>query len=373
MTAFASIHDELRRVAREMLQATSPLANEGSPVPLEWDLMARSGWLGVEVDESLGGGGATVAELGVVLVEMGRAAAASAYLGSAVLGVGALHLALPTPHRDDLVRRLASGETRLAVALPCDETVLEAPAAPFTLLEGTGGPRLRGVAGFVADANVADLLLVPAASPGGDVVLAAIGRDTAGLTITPRPVVDATRGFASVEADDVEVDEGRLWRLAGAELLERLVDRGAFAVACDSLGLAEAMLDETVSYAALRAQFGRPIGSFQAVKHACADMLVQVRVCQELVSAAAEALVKDAAEAWVEVSKAKSQVCAAAVEVAGKAMQLHGGIGYTWERGIHAYLKRAALNRSLFGSPAAHRRLLARRYSSADERATGCG
>ena len=140
---------------------------------------------------------------------------------------------------------------------------------------------------------------------------------------------------------------------------------GAVAVACDSLGLADAMLAATVSYAKVRTQFGRPIGSFQAVKHACADMLVRFlrraptrhrrrrgadihRRCQRRQRGGVDG----------EVLRDR----AAAVDVAGKAMQLHGGIGYTWESGIHVYLKRALLNRSLFGSPADHRRQLAQRY-----------
>jgi len=160
------------------------------------------------------------------------------------------------------------------------------------------------------------------------------------------------------------VPETAVWRFRGdpGAAVHRLLGRAAVAVACDSLGLSEAMLDATVGYARVREQFGRPIGSFQAVKHACADMLVQVSVARELVRAAAASVADDDPDAWAAASMAKSYACAAAVDVVGKAMQLHGGIGYTWESGIHVYLKRAVLNRSLFGSPAAHRRRLATRY-----------
>jgi alkylation response protein AidB-like acyl-CoA dehydrogenase len=137
-------------------------------------------------------------------------------------------------------------------------------------------------------------------------------------------------------------------------------------IACDSLGIMEAMVEATVAYAKVRQQFGKPIGSFQAVQHACADMFVQVSVCRELVDAAVSAVASGAPDAWVAASMAKSHVTSAAVIVAGKAMQLHGGIGYTWESGIHAYLKRATLNRALFGAPAEHRSRLATRYSSAE-------
>ena len=141
-----------------------------------------------------------------------------------------------------------------------------------------------------------------------------------------------------------------------------LRDRAALAIACDSLGLCEAMLSATVAYAKVRHQFGRPIGSFQAVKHACADMLVTISVSRQLVDAAVEAVVENRPDAGVAVAMAKSHVCSHAVDLVGKAMQLHGGIGYTWESGIHTYLKRATLNRSLFGSPASHRQRLANRY-----------
>ena len=165
-------------------------------------------------------------------------------------------------------------------------------------------------------------------------------------------------------AEGVEVPEASLRRFAGdpQAAIRRLRDRAVIAVACDSLGVSEAMLDATVAYARVREQFGRPIGSFQAVQHACADMLVQVSVSRELVWAAVQSLVSGDPDSWVAASMAKSYACGSAVNIAGKAMQLHGGMGYTWESGIHVYLKRAALNRSLFGSPIAHRRRLAERY-----------
>jgi alkylation response protein AidB-like acyl-CoA dehydrogenase len=218
----------------------------------------------------------------------------------------------------------------------------------------------------VPDAPCADRLLLLALDPAGVPVLVVVhAPPVSALTVTEQPLLDATRRFGVVSADGVEVRDDQVWRFAGdpEASVRRLLDRGAVALACDSLGLSEAMLEATVAYAGARHQFGRPIGSFQAVKHACADMLVQVSVARELVSAAVQALVDDEpehAEAEAAASRAKSYVCAAAVDVVGKALQLHGGIGYTWESGIHVYLKRAALNRSLLGSSRAHRKRLAR-------------
>jgi alkylation response protein AidB-like acyl-CoA dehydrogenase len=313
MSDLAELHDELRSVARDLLAK--------SPVPA-WDLLAESGWVGMEVPEAQEGGGGTFAEVAVILHELGRAAATTPYLGSTVLGVATLLEAEVSDERDELLCQVATGGVRVAVALDRD---------------------------FVPDAEGAALVLVV---DGDEVVV------TDSATVTPRPVVDPTRSLASVSGGDGP----RLRLIDGAAA--RIRDRGALAVACDSLGVAEAMVEATVSYAKVREQFNRPIGSFQAVKHACADMLVEVTIGRELIDAAVEAVVSGDPEASVAVAMAKSHVTAGAVDVVGKAMQLHGGIGYTLESGVPTYLKRATLNRSLFGSPRDHRRQIARRYRS---------
>jgi alkylation response protein AidB-like acyl-CoA dehydrogenase len=290
-------------------------------------VLVDAGWVGLEVPEQFGGAGATFAEVAVICEEMGRAASANSYLGSAVLAVGALKALQPSETRDRLLTDVASGSVRVAVALESLE--------------------------FVPDAEDADRILVIA-----DGVVA----DTAGPTVTPQPVLDETRSLAAVSADG---ESSELLRFDGdpQAVVSRLLDRASVAVACDSLGLSEAMLSATVGYAKVRQQFGRPIGSFQAVKHACADMLVSISVSRQLVTSAVEAIAEGRPDAGVAAAMAKSYACGTAVDVVGKAMQLHGGIGYTWESGIHVYLKRAALNRSLFGSPSAHRKRLAQRYS----------
>jgi len=355
---FTEVHDELRAVARDLLGGASPETG------IEWRLVADAGWLGLEVPAALDGADATFAEVAVILEEMGRAAACSSYLGAVVLGVGTLNLLERSPGRDELVREVASGAVVPAVALAGSGDACVAGEGPFRIERSPRGLRLHGRAAFVPDAAEAGRLLLLALEPGGAPVIVDVGPQTGGLGLTAQPVLDATRRLGLVTADGAEVPEASVWRFRGdpQAAIRRLLDRGAAAVACDSLGLSEAMLDATVAYAGVREQFGRPIGSFQAVKHACADMLVQVSVSRELVAAAAQGLAGDGPDASVAASMAKSYACAAAVDVVGKAMQLHGGMGYTWEGGIHVYLKRAVLNRSLFGSPAAHRRRLAERY-----------
>jgi alkylation response protein AidB-like acyl-CoA dehydrogenase len=338
MTAeFSDLHPELRSVARNLLTAGHP----------HWSSITQAGWPGLEIPDSAGGAGVSFAETAVVAEELGRAAARSSHLGVS-LGIGALLALPPDTARDDALAAAAEGrELPVAVLSTGDR-----PRIRFTL----AADGLSGAADFVPDAAEATRLLIPAQDSEGTPVLVDIDPAAAGLVITAQPTLDETRRLATVTADGVQPT--RVWPFRATQ---HLLDRGTVATALDSLGLAEAMLAATVDYVGIRHQFGRPIGSFQAVKHACADMLVQIRVTRRLVEAAVGA-VTAGSDARTAVSMAKAYASETAVSVAGKAMQLHGGIGYTWESGVHVYLKRATLNRALFGSPTAHRRALAARF-----------
>lgn len=343
MSEFSELHDELRSVAADLLAKDT----------LDWPLLVSAGWVGLDATEEAGGAGATFAEVAVVCEEIGRAAAATGYLGGAVLAIGALNAVQSNEFRDALLQAVVAGNSRAALALPGT-----GEPAPFELATTRLGWRVHGRAAFVPDAAGAQRLLLPARDADGVAVLVDVAAAAPGFTVTGQPVLDETRSFATVMVEGVEVDEDAVWRFDGdpEAALGALTERAALAVACDSLGVAQAMLDATVSYTGVRRQFGRSIGSFQAVKHACADMLVRISVARQLVNAAI------ATPTPLTVSMAKANATEAAVEVAGKAMQLHGGIGYTWESGVHVYLKRAALNRSLFGSPAEHRARISARY-----------
>ncbi len=331
MSDLAEFHDELRAVARDLLASGAA----------DWAQIVQAGWTGLEVPEFCDGSGATFAELAVVLEEIGRTASGVSLLGTT--------LAPAATDDDDLLRAIAGGR---CVA------VSHEPRA-FTVSARGDGIRLDGRAEFVADAPGAESVLLVANTPQPAVVL--LPTTAVGITVTEQPLLDETRSFGVITADSVV--------LAGADAtplvngVQYLRDRGALAIAIDSLGISEAMTTATVEYVKVREQFGRAIGSFQAVKHACADMAVKNAVARVLVTGAIDAHVAGARDASTAVSMAKSYACAAAVEVVGKAMQLHGGIGYTWESGVHAYLKRATLNRSLFGSVTDHRRRVATRYS----------
>lgn len=320
MSTFAEFHDELSSVANDILAKDSEVA---------WSVLVDAGWTGLEVPESAGGAGATFIETALILRQIGRAASANHYFGSAALAVAALQHA-----PDELLAAVADGSSRFAVVTD-----------QFTTASG----KLTGRAEFVPDAVGADRLLFLV--DGGVAVVPATA-----VTVSAAPVVDETRTLATVIADGVVPE-----MIVPSDCASAVHNRATVALAVDSLGIAERMLTATVDYVKMRHQFGRPIGSFQAVKHACADMLVAIEVSRQLVADAVEAIA-DGADAAVPAAIAKSHTCSAAVDIAGKAMQLHGGIGYTWESGIHRYLKRATLNRSLFGSPATQRQRLSQRY-----------
>ncbi|MDA2889325.1 acyl-CoA/acyl-ACP dehydrogenase [Mycolicibacterium sp. BiH015] len=320
MSTFTEFHDELCSVANDLLAKDREI---------DWSVLVHAGWTGLEVPESAGGAGATFTETALILRQIGRAAGANHYLGSAALAVAALQHA-----PDELLAAVADGSSRFAVVTD-----------QFDAASG----KVTGRAEFVPDAVDADRLLILV--DGGVAVVPA-----SAVTVSAQPVVDETRALATVSADGAVPEV-----IVPSDCASAVVDRATVAIAVDSLGIAEQMLESTVDYVKMRHQFGRPIGSFQAVKHACADMLVAIEVSRQLV-ADAVAAVGDGADATVPAAMAKSHTCSAAVHIAGKAMQLHGGIGYTWESGIHTYLKRATLNRSLFGSPAMQRKRLSQRY-----------
>ncbi|MFE6921964.1 acyl-CoA dehydrogenase family protein [Nocardia sp. NPDC057663] len=349
MTDFAEFHDDLRALARDLLAKSA-----GDPVP--WATVTEAGWPGLAAPVEFEGAGATFAEVAVLLGEVGRAAAVTALPTVLALSVPALADVAADDARDTVFRDTVAGRTVPVLVLDAGGDTDPA----FALESGPAGPVLTGSAAFVLDAPAADLLLVPVRAGAGDRLLVAVAPGTTGLAIAPRPLVDATRSAAAVTADRVLVHA--VWSFPDHSPPEVLRARAAVAVACDSLGSAEAMLAATVAYVRVREQFGRPVGSFQAVQHACADMLVQVTVARHLVDAAVRALTEGTADAMIAAAAAKSYTSTAAVRVAGAALQLHGGFGYTWDSGIHVHLKRATLNRALFGAPSAHRRTLAARY-----------
>ena len=332
----------------------SVLASGGAPNPsLDADL-AAAGLRGLEIPDKYGGSGAGYGELGIVLEELGAYAAPSRLLGSAVLCAGAILLGGSVEHRERWLPGLADGSCNGTVALAewCDSG-----SVPVVAERSATGWTLRGSAGYVPDACSSDLVVVAAASADGP-VLAAVAPPTDGVELAATEMTDMTRQLDHITFADVAVsnDDVILHGDPADAVINALLDRAAVAVTADSIGNARRVLDMTVTYAGQREQFGRPIGSFQAVKHHMANMLVNVETASALFNHALAEVAASSAGAPAAASMAKEHACARVARNAGIALQIHGGIGYTWEHDLHIYFKRAKLNEFLFGDARWHRR-----------------
>ncbi|KUN06205.1 acyl-CoA dehydrogenase [Streptomyces yokosukanensis] len=316
-------------------------AESGTPHDLSvWKSLAEGmGLAGLLVPEEQGGQGASAREAAVVLEELGRAVAPVPYLTSAVVATEAL-LACGD---EELLGRLASGRTIGALAVGLHT----APGAAVTTVRAQNGT-LHGELTGIADAAVADVLLVPA----DDGALYAVASDA--VTVTPQASLDLTRPLATVRLTGAP---GR--RVGDAEpAVRRALRAAAGLLASEQLGLADWALTETVRYLKERKQFNRPVGGFQAIKHRLAQLWLEVVNLRAAARAAADALASGE-DTDVSVAVAQAYAAPVAVHAAEEALQLHGGIGMTWEHPIHLYLKRAKADSIAYGTAGAHRAALA--------------
>ncbi|GAA2393730.1 acyl-CoA dehydrogenase family protein [Streptomyces glaucosporus] len=359
---YSEIEEELRSSVRALLADRCPhqgvLARCETPEPYDrklWQALARDvGAASLAVPEEAGGAGASVREVAVVLEELGRAAAPTPYLGSTVLAGTALLAPEPGDGAAELLAALASGERTATLAVPLST----APGAPFpAAVRADGAGALTGTVTSVADTGTADVLLVPAVAGDGP-GLYAVDTDAAALTVTPRTSLDLTRPLA-----DVTLAGAAARRLAGPgdapAALERALLTGAGLLASEQLGIAEWCLTTTVAYLGDRRQFGRPLGSFQALKHRLADLWLDVAGARAAARYAAATLAAGDPDAPVAVAVAASHCGELAVRAAEECVQLHGGIGMTWEHPAHLYLKRAKADQIALGTPDRHRAALA--------------
>ncbi|WP_214364853.1 acyl-CoA dehydrogenase family protein [Pseudonocardia sp. H11422] len=342
---------DFRSVLADWLGETCPpetlrgWLDAGDHAPFE-ERFVGDGWFGVGSDEDLGGEGGGLVELALAAEELGRRAApSSAWLGS-MLALPAL-AAMPEAAK----ALLADGVT----------TVLASPAG---VVPGAGagvtgdGSTLAGSVGTVLAAARARRLVVPVGGSRPSLQLVEI--DQPGVRIRTQALTDRSRSVADVELDGAR---GTAIPLDVHEALDAAALRAAVLVAADALGVMEQMLDATVEYTLQRKQFGVPIGSFQAVKHAAAEMLVKVESARSIVYLAAASVEAGHADAPLHAAAAKAQVCGAAAAAADTALTLHGAIGYTWEHDLQIFYKRAKLDAELFGTPAAWNERLADRLA----------
>ena len=360
----ADERDELRDVARRLLEKESaPRAvravtedDPGHDVAL-WRTMAELGWTGLGIPGAAGGSGGGFEEQAVILGELGRTVTPGPYLSTVVLGAGALLACGRTGRPAELLASVAAGELTLAVVL----SAAGGGALPIVRAAG-GGRALHGTVPFVLDAAGADLLVVIAEDTDrpGTVLVLAVGPSAEGVGRRALPTIDRTRRLAEVGFDGVAVEpDAVLGAFPERTFVPWLSDRAATALAADSVGGAQRVLEMSVDYAKARVQFGRPIGTFQAIKHRCADMLLLVEASRVAAEDAAARAPEEPGGEWRAAAIAKSYACDAYAKVTADALQLHGGIGYTWEHDLHLYFKRAKLNQALFGDPSWYRARLA--------------
>jgi len=365
--AFSEEQEELRRITRQFLESKSPESEVRRLMDTEegydekvWSQMANElGLQSLIIPEEFGGQGFTFVELTVVLEEMGRALLCAPYFSSCVLAANALIHSGDDAAKQAHLPGIASGETIATLAFTepngkWDESGIEATAT-----KDGDAYKLSGTKMFVLDGAQANLLIVAAKTDAGT-SLFAVDPAGSGVTRTNLATMDQTRKQAKIELD------GAAGTLIGTDgggwaTLERVLDLAAVALAAEQVGGAQKVLEEAVQYAKDRVQFGRPIGSFQAIKHKCADMLLEVESAKSAAYYAAWCASELNDELPSVASLAKAYCSEAYFHAAAENIQIHGGIGFTWEHPAHLYFKRAKSSELLFGDPTYHRELLAQR------------
>jgi alkylation response protein AidB-like acyl-CoA dehydrogenase len=365
--AFSEEQEELRKSVRRFLEDKSSEAEvrrlmetpEGYD-PAVWSQMAQQlGLQGLAIPEEYGGSGFSYVELVVVLEEMGRALLCAPYFSTVALAANLLLTAGDEDAKKEYLPGIASGDLIATVAFTEDSGRWDEAGITMEATAGDGGARLNGHKMFVIDGHTANLILV-AARQSGSLNLYAVQGDAPGLTRTPLSTMDQTRKQARLEFKDVAArhiggdDQG--WAA-----LSKTLDLAAVALAAEQVGGAQKVLEMAVEYAKVRVQFGRPIGSFQAIKHKCADMLLEVESAKSAAYYAGWAAAEDNDELPVVASLAKAYCSDAYFHATAENIQIHGGIGFTWEHPAHLYFKRAKSSELMFGDPTYHRELLAQR------------
>jgi alkylation response protein AidB-like acyl-CoA dehydrogenase len=323
-----------------------------------WREIADMGWTGLTIPEEHGGAGYGPVEMSVLLEEMGRLVTPGPFFASVVLATTAIS-ELGTPdQRAELLPDLASGETLATLAFHEGPRDWGLERLATTVERNGDGWVVSGVKNHVLDGHLADLLLVVA--PIGDQLgVFAVETRADGVEVIQTPVLDPTRRQAQVRLDRARVaGSSLLGDSPSADGVRRVLALGSAALAVEQVGGAQRCLDTAVEYARTRHQFGRPIGSFQAIKHRCAEMLMRVEHARSTAYHAAR--VTDQPEEFAIASPLAASVSSESyVWAAGENIQIHGGIGFTWEHDAHLYLKRAKSSALLLGDPRHHRRLLA--------------
>jgi alkylation response protein AidB-like acyl-CoA dehydrogenase len=371
---FSEEQELLRETARKFLEGECDtpfvrrmMATDDAVTEAFWRQLAENGWLGILFREADGGSGLGMVDLVVLMEEIGRAVMPGPFPATVLLGGLAISVAGSAAQRQQWLPRITAGEAKATLAVSEPNARWDAAGITLAARERSGGFALSGVKMFVPDAHLADVLVVAARTRDGSTMedgisLFLVPKDAAGLVIRRLPSVDETRKLCEVRLDNVGLPASALLGELhqGWPALSGVIDRAAVGLSAEMCGAAQRVLDMTVDYAKLRVAFGKPIGSYQGVKHQCADMLVDIENARSLTYYAAWALDQAEAEAPMAVSMAKAAASDAGRKVCAAGIQLHGGIGMTWEHDLQLYLKRAKADEVAFGDATWHRERIAR-------------
>jgi alkylation response protein AidB-like acyl-CoA dehydrogenase len=324
-----------------------------------WRAMADQGWTGLIIPEEFGGLGLSLVDLIAVTEEMGRACLPGPFL-STLWAAALIDRAGGDGQRKQYLEPISHGSLKATVAL-LEDTADWNPAAAQLRAEKEGkGYRLRGRKEFVTDAAAADVIICVARGDDG-LVLLPVEKGSSGLQIIPTPGIDATRKLYAVEFDNVRAPEVNALAITtrSQDALETATDIAIVALCAEMIGGIQWTLETSVEYAKMRQQFDKPIGAYQAVQHQCADMFLMMESARSAVYYAAWAVSENDRSAKLAVSVAKAYCSDAAREVGNRGVQVHGGIGFTWEHNLHLYYKRAKSSEIMFGDANYHREEIA--------------
>ena len=365
---FSDEQEELRRTIRRFFDDKSPstevrrlMETPDGYDEAVWKQMAQElGLQAIAIPEEYGGQGFSFVELGIVLEEAGRALLCSPFLATAAIAAHAILNAGTDEQKKALLPGIASGETIATLALGEPDKGWSADDITLEAKDGV----LNGSKTYVIDGHVANLIVVAAREPGtggtDGISLYVVKGDAEGLTRTKLEALDLTRKLARLDFNNVKAEalgpKGQAW-----PALQRTLDQAAVALAAEMTGGAQRALDMAVQYAKDRYQFGRPIGSFQAIKHKCADMLLEVESAKTATYYALWVAAADDPELSIVAPMAKAYAADAFNKAARDNIQVHGGIGFTWEHDAHLYYRRAKSSELMFGDAPYHRELLAQR------------
>ena len=365
--AFTEEQEQLREFVRQFMDSYSPEAKVRELMETEsgydtetWSLMAdQLGLQSLIVPEEYGGQGFGYVELIVVLEEMGRSLLCAPFFSTVVLAANTLIHSGDEDAKAELLPGIAAGETIATLAFTEESGRWGSDGITMVATPNGDGWSLSGTKMYVLDGHTASLVIAAACTDQG-ISLFRVAGDADGLTRTALATMDTTRKQARLDFDGVSAtligEDGGGWTV-----LERVLDLAAVALAAEQVGGAQQCLDTAVQYAKDRVQFGRPIGSFQAIKHKCADMLLEVESAKSAAYYAGWCAAELNDELPSVASLAKAYCSEAYFHTTAENIQIHGGIGFTWEHSAHLYFKRAKSSELLFGDPTYHRELLAQR------------